>query len=134
MGKKIKDKNAPKRPMTAYFIWLGENREELVKDLPKGAAASAIGKKAGAIWQTMSDEAKAPFQKKSEGNKAGYKEKLAEYQQSDNYKKHQELEKARKDKLKKSRKPEKKVKKKIIKKSKKIIKKSKKIIRMIFRN
>lgn len=33
-GKKKKDPNAPKRPLTAYFIFLNEKREDVKKTLP----------------------------------------------------------------------------------------------------
>ena len=33
-AKKIKDPNAPKRPMTAYFLFMGEKRAEVKKSNP----------------------------------------------------------------------------------------------------
>ena len=33
-AKKIKDPNAPKRPMTAYFLFMAEKRAEVLKNNP----------------------------------------------------------------------------------------------------
>ena len=47
-GKK-KDPNAPKKPLTAYMVWLQENRVA-IKDKYPGISLTDIAKKAGKKW------------------------------------------------------------------------------------
>ena len=44
VAKKAKDPNAPKRALSAYFIWLQENRPAIKKD---GMSVSDVAKAAG---------------------------------------------------------------------------------------
>lgn len=53
-----KDPNAPKRPQTAYFQWLNENREMIKKDNP-GIRITEISKEAGRLWKLVSDADKS---------------------------------------------------------------------------
>lgn len=55
--KKVKDETMPKRPMSAYFLWLNESREQIKKDNP-GAAITEISKKAGELWRALEDKTK----------------------------------------------------------------------------
>ena len=50
-----KDPNAPKRPMSAYFLWLNENREQIKSDNP-GASVADIAKKGGELWRELKDK------------------------------------------------------------------------------
>lgn len=50
--KKEKDGNKPKRPQSAYFIWLNENREHIKKENP-GISITEISKVAGQKWKTI---------------------------------------------------------------------------------
>merc|ERR1712107_546285 len=60
-GKKKKDPNAPKRPQSAYSIFLSENREAILKSLPAGASPiTDVAKKAGEQWKALSAAAKKP--------------------------------------------------------------------------
>uniref|UniRef100_A0A8C0F8H8 HMG box domain-containing protein n=1 Tax=Bubo bubo TaxID=30461 RepID=A0A8C0F8H8_BUBBB len=47
--KKGKDPNAPKRPMSAYMLWLNANREKIKSDHP-GISITDLSKKAGELW------------------------------------------------------------------------------------
>lgn len=47
VAKKTKDPNAPKRAMTAFFIWMQENRANLKKP---GMSVSDVAKAAGVEW------------------------------------------------------------------------------------
>jgi structure-specific recognition protein 1 len=53
--KKGKDPNAPKRPMSAYMLWLNASREKIKSDHP-GISITDLSKKAGEIWKGMSKE------------------------------------------------------------------------------
>lgn len=56
-SKKGKDPNAPKRPMSAYMLWLNANREKIKSDHP-GISITDLSKKAGELWKAMSKEKK----------------------------------------------------------------------------
>ena len=66
--KKVKDPNAPKRPTSAYMIWLNESRktisEEHCSHLTGKAKVTATTRKAGELWREMSDEDKSPYKEK----------------------------------------------------------------------
>jgi structure-specific recognition protein 1 len=52
--KKVKkDPNAPKRPMAAYFLWMGDVRESVKRENPE-ATIGELGKIMGAKWKTLS--------------------------------------------------------------------------------
>lgn len=56
-GKKGKDPAAPKRPMSAYMLWLNASREKIKGDNP-GISIIDLSKKAGEIWKGMSKDKK----------------------------------------------------------------------------
>ena len=74
VAKKAKDPNAPKRALTAYFLWLQENREAIKKP---GMSATAVAKAAGAAWREMTDKSK--WEKKAEEDKKRYDREITEY-------------------------------------------------------
>ena len=53
--KKEKDSNKPKRPQSAYFIWLNESREQIKKENP-GISITEISKVAGQKWKTIENK------------------------------------------------------------------------------
>merc|ERR1719361_3034495 len=77
MGKK--DPNAPKRPLSAYFIFMGEKRAEVKAANPNDKIGD-IAKKMGKMWQELDEKAKAPYQKKAEAAKKKYADEMAAYQ------------------------------------------------------
>ncbi|PPD88339.1 hypothetical protein GOBAR_DD14748 [Gossypium barbadense] len=52
-----KDPNKPKRPPSAFFVFLEEFRTPFKKENPNVKAVSAVGKAAGEMWKSMSEEA-----------------------------------------------------------------------------
>lgn len=50
-----KDPNAPKKPLTAYMLWLQEMRPSLKKKYPS-ASLPDLSKRAGEIWKTVTDK------------------------------------------------------------------------------
>ena len=63
-GKKTKaqrkaerDPNKPKKPPTAYFLWLGVNRAN-IKDKNPGITVTEIAKKAGEMWRSLDSDEK----------------------------------------------------------------------------
>ena len=45
----------PKRPLSAYMLWLNENREQIKKDNP-GSKVTDIAKRGGELWRGMKDK------------------------------------------------------------------------------
>lgn len=53
-----KDPNAPKKPLSAYMLWLQENREAIKRKYP-GSSVTDVSKKAGEMWKTVTAEEKS---------------------------------------------------------------------------
>ncbi|XP_017786795.1 PREDICTED: FACT complex subunit Ssrp1 isoform X2 [Nicrophorus vespilloides] len=77
--KKEKDANKPKRPPTAFMIWLNETREEIKGDNP-GIKVTEIAKKAGEMWKELKD--KSQWEKKAVKLKEDYTKAMKEYEES----------------------------------------------------
>merc|ERR1712129_245826 len=60
-GKKGKDPNAPKRPMSAYFLFMNEVRDATKAETP-GLKIGDIAKLLGERWGKMEDEEKSKYQ------------------------------------------------------------------------
>lgn len=71
-----KDSDAPKRPTTAFMLWLNETREQIKKDNP-GISVTEVAKKGGEIWKEMKDKSK--WEAKSAKAKEDYNEAMKEY-------------------------------------------------------
>ena len=84
--KKLKDPNAPKRPMGAYMLWLQDNRasicEEYCSDLSGKQRVTSTASKAGELWNELRDEEKAPFTEKAAALKEVYVEEMKVYKPS----------------------------------------------------
>ncbi|XP_045130048.1 FACT complex subunit Ssrp1-like isoform X1 [Portunus trituberculatus] len=77
--KKEKDSNKPKRPQSAYFIWLNESREQIKKENP-GISITEISKVAGQKWKTI--ENKKEWEVKAAKAKEEYEKAMKEYKAS----------------------------------------------------
>ena len=75
--KKKKDPNAPKRPTTAFFMWMQENRERLKKP---GMKACDVAKAAGVEWGTLTDKTK--WEQLADADKKRYETQIAEYRRT----------------------------------------------------
>lgn len=88
----LKDPNAPKRPLTAYFMWLKENREKIKQSNPGfnliltstimlnslGMSVIEISKAAGVQWNALKD--KTRWEKMAADDKVRYEREMAKYQ------------------------------------------------------
>lgn len=45
----------PKRPLSAYMLWLNENREAIKKESP-GIKVTEIAKRGGELWRGLGDK------------------------------------------------------------------------------
>ena len=77
----VKDKNKPKRAMTAYFYFAGSIREELREDNPdlKKGDLPALAKLTSARWAKLTDQDKQPFQDQFEADKIRYAKDMETY-------------------------------------------------------
>lgn len=75
-SKKSKDSDAPKRPTTAFMMWLNETRDQIKKDNP-GISVTDIAKKGGELWKELKDKSK--WEAKANKAKDEYNEAMKEY-------------------------------------------------------
>ena len=81
--KTSKDPNKPKRPQSAYFLWLGENRSRIKTELlskQELAKVPDVAKEAGRQWKLVGADEKAPFEEKATVEKQRYKEEMQTYE------------------------------------------------------
>ncbi|XVF84013.1 hypothetical protein PTKIN_Ptkin16aG0540600 [Pterospermum kingtungense] len=74
-----KDPNKPKRPPTAFFVFLEEFRTIYKQEHPKVKAVSAVGKAGGEKWKSLSKAEKAPYEAKAAKRKSEYEKLMAAY-------------------------------------------------------
>ncbi|KAI8122609.1 high mobility group protein Z [Lucilia cuprina] len=67
----------PKRPLSAYMLWLNENREQLKKENP-GSKVTEIAKRGGELWRAIKD--KTEWEQKAIKMKEEYNKAVKEYE------------------------------------------------------
>lgn len=78
-GKAEKDPNKPKRPASAFFVFMEDFRKTYKEKHPNNKSVSVVGKAGGDKWKSMSEAEKAPFVAKAEKRKADYEKTLQAY-------------------------------------------------------
>ncbi|KAL6844919.1 hypothetical protein ACP4OV_025578 [Aristida adscensionis] len=78
-SKAEKDPNKPKRPPSAFFVFMEGFRKDYKEKHPNVKQVSVIGKAGGEKWKSMSEAEKAPFVAKAEKLKAEYNKKMDTY-------------------------------------------------------
>ncbi|KAG6525882.1 HMG1/2-like protein [Zingiber officinale] len=78
-AKAEKDPNKPKRPPSAFFVFMEEFRKTYKEKHPNNKSVAVIGKAGGDKWKTLSEEDKAPHVAKAAKLKMEYTKKLATY-------------------------------------------------------
>lgn len=82
MGKK--DPNAPKRPLSAYFTWLGENRAQVKLDnstMPHKEVTSKLGQ----MWNALDEAVKTEYKSNAQKKMAIWKQEFEEYKKTPEY-------------------------------------------------
>lgn len=79
------DPNAPQRPYSAYVLFSNNMREELKS---QGLSFTEMSRRVGERWQSLKPEEKESWKQQAALPWENYKAELAEYQQSDSYRKH----------------------------------------------
>ncbi|XP_010247088.1 PREDICTED: HMG1/2-like protein [Nelumbo nucifera] len=77
--KAAKDPNKPKRPASAFFVFMEEFRKQYKEKHPNNKSVSVVGKAGGDKWKAMSEADKAPYVAKAEKRKAEYNKSLQAY-------------------------------------------------------
>lgn len=75
----MKDPNKPKRPASAFFIFMEDFRVQYKQKHPNNKSVAAVGKAGGDKWKSMSEAEKAPFAAKAEKRKDEYNKKMNAY-------------------------------------------------------
>merc|ERR1719461_1281000 len=81
-----KDENKPSRPLSAYFLFMADEREDLVAD---GMTHKEAMTKVGNMWTALSNAKKKPYQDKAAAAKAKYDKQVEKYKKTALYKKYQ---------------------------------------------
>ncbi|XP_055801988.1 high mobility group B protein 7-like [Solanum dulcamara] len=82
--KKPKNPNAPKRPPTAFFVFMDDFRQTFKAANPDCKSVSTVAKEGGEKWKSMTDEEKKPYQDKAAELKAAYEKALKSNTDADN--------------------------------------------------
>nr|BCX99744.1 high mobility group B protein 3 [Zostera marina] len=77
--KKDKDPNKPKRPPSAFFVFMEEFRVTFKEKNPKNKSVAVVGKAGGEKWKSFSESEKAPFIAKAEKRKVEYNKAMTLY-------------------------------------------------------
>uniref|UniRef100_A0A5B6ZVD4 Putative HMG1/2-like protein isoform X2 n=2 Tax=Davidia involucrata TaxID=16924 RepID=A0A5B6ZVD4_DAVIN len=78
-GKPAKDPNKPKRPASAFFVFMEEFRKQYKEKHPNNKSVSVVGKAGGDKWKSLSEAEKAPYVAKAEKRKTEYNKTLQAY-------------------------------------------------------
>merc|ERR1719195_2096397 len=81
-----KDENKPSRPLSAYFLFMADEREELVAG---GMTHKEAMTELGDMWTALSNAKKKPYQDKAAAAKAKYDKQVEKYKKTTLYKKYQ---------------------------------------------
>jgi len=102
MVKRVKDENAPKRPLSAYLLWANENREAVKEENPD-AAMTDLSKILGDKWKALSEGAKKKYQDNFQKKSEKYHKAMEKYKKTPQYAAHAAL--VKEAKLVESKKP-----------------------------
>jgi len=78
-AKKVKDPNAPKRALTAFFLFCNEKRQG-VKEANPDLKVGDVAKELGRMWTELAADVKAKYDAKAKADKVRYEKQLAQYQ------------------------------------------------------
>lgn len=76
---KIKDPNMPKRPPTAFFVFMEDFRKTFKEENPDSKKGSVVAKEGGEKWNAMTDEEKKPYIDKAAELKAEFDKAMEAY-------------------------------------------------------
>merc|ERR1712054_80492 len=74
---KAKLAGMPKRPMSAYFLWMNDVGRAQVKKSNPNASITEVSKECGVAWQNIDPATKAKYEKKKEEAKKTFDKEYA---------------------------------------------------------
>ncbi|KAL8487083.1 hypothetical protein ACS0TY_023213 [Phlomoides rotata] len=74
-----KDPNKPKRPPSAFFVFMEDFRKQYKEKHPNNKSVATVGKAGGDRWKSLTAEEKAPYQAKAEKRKEEYERNMEAY-------------------------------------------------------
>jgi len=77
-SKAQKDPNAPKRPLSTFFLFSQDERPKIKKDNPSLSVAD-IAKVIGERWRSIGDDKKRQYEERARQAKEVYDRQVAEY-------------------------------------------------------
>uniref|UniRef100_A0A915CEW5 HMG box domain-containing protein n=1 Tax=Parascaris univalens TaxID=6257 RepID=A0A915CEW5_PARUN len=99
--KLLTDENAPKRPHSAYVLFLAMQKRPVGRN--RGVSRAEEGMAVGDKWTALSDEQKRPFFERAELERLEYEKLVEEYHKTDAYKRFKEVFEEKKEALIKER-------------------------------
>ncbi|GMH18902.1 hypothetical protein Nepgr_020743 [Nepenthes gracilis] len=78
-GKAAKDPSKPKRPASAFFVFMEEFRVQYKQKHPNNKSVAVVGKAGGDKWKSMPEAEKAPYIQKADKRKAEYERNMKAY-------------------------------------------------------
>jgi len=85
MVKRLKDANAPKRPMSPYFKWMKMNRKRVVRSMPVGYSFKELSTKLGEMWASLPEEEKVKLNEQYKEEMKVHVKLMAAYKHTSNY-------------------------------------------------
>ena len=82
MVKAVKAEGQPKRPMSAYFLWMNEVGRASVKEKNPGASITEVSKKCGEEWRAMGDAEKKKYETMQEEAKKKFEVDMKEWMEN----------------------------------------------------
>nr|GLL23003.1 HMG1/2-like protein isoform X2 [Ipomoea trifida] len=79
---KKKDSGAPKRPLTAFLLFMSDFRKNYKENFPDNKSMAIVGKAGGEKWKAMSDSEKAPYVAKASQLKSEYGNAMQEFKKN----------------------------------------------------
>ncbi|GAB2233575.1 hypothetical protein Droror1_Dr00002801 [Drosera rotundifolia] len=80
---KSKDPNMPKRPVTAFFLFMEDFRKTYKEEHPEKKGGAVVAKEGGEKWKSMTEEEKQAYIDRAAELKAEYEKAMETYQADD---------------------------------------------------
>jgi len=89
MVKRLSDPNAPKRPLSGYFMWMASGVRDKLLSENKGKKVTEVLKSCGDRWRKMTDKEKKIWQDKSQRETDVWTKKMKAYKKTNSFKQFQ---------------------------------------------
>jgi len=83
-AKPAKDPNAPKKPLTAYFLFTNDERQKIKEEFPN-MSITEIAKETGRRWANVSPEVREKYETRYQESRNKYDQDMANYNQNSSH-------------------------------------------------